>query len=129
MTSYKVKVNEVERIVIVQSRTANNIELLVDDQTFTVQIEPTIDGAADAGGTQTATHEDSTVIVAPIPGIIHSVDVKPGDSVEVGQTVVVIEAMKMQNNIPAPRTGVIGAVKVNEGDEVDAEQVIATFAN
>lgn len=59
-------------------------------------------------------------IASPIPGLIKSVKVKPGDAVEEGQTVVVLEAMKMENEIPTPRAGTVQSVDVQPGQTVGA---------
>lgn len=57
---------------------------------------------------------------APMPGRVVSVHVEVGDRVEAGQGVVVVEAMKMQNELRAPRDGRVQAVKVQTGDSVAA---------
>jgi glutaconyl-CoA/methylmalonyl-CoA decarboxylase subunit gamma len=58
------------------------------------------------------------VIKAPLPGTILDVNVKAGDKVKVGDRLLVMEAMKMENNINADKEGIITAVKVNTGDSV-----------
>ena len=60
------------------------------------------------------------LVIAPMPGKIVRVLVKTGDSVEGGQGVVVMEAMKMQNELKAQRGGVVAAVQAAEGDAVSA---------
>ncbi len=60
----------------------------------------------------------SGVIKAPLPGLILEVMVKEGDDVKVGQTVVKMEAMKMENNVQSGREGTVTSVKVKTGDSV-----------
>ena len=55
---------------------------------------------------------------APLPGTITAINVKVGDTVAVGDVVVVLEAMKMQNNIEAESAGTVTAINVNPGDSV-----------
>ena len=55
-------------------------------------------------------------VVAPLPGTINDIKVKVGDKVNVGDTVVILEAMKMQNNIEAESAGTIASINVNKGD-------------
>lgn len=63
--------------------------------------------------------DDAEIAVrAPMPGLIVKVPVKAGQEVEAGQTLVILESMKMQNELKAPRAGVIQAVNVSEGDSV-----------
>jgi pyruvate carboxylase subunit B len=64
-------------------------------------------------------------ITAPMQGLILKVGVKPGDRVQIGDVVAVLEAMKMQNDIVAHRTGTVAAVHVREGDVVGPKAPIA----
>lgn len=57
-----------------------------------------------------------TRVKAPIPGLISRILVAPGDRVELGDTVVILEAMKMENEIRAQAAGVVHSVHVEEGD-------------
>ena len=57
-------------------------------------------------------------MVAPLPGTINEIKVKVGDKVNAGDTVVILEAMKMQNNIEAEFDGTVTSVLVNKGDTV-----------
>ena len=57
-------------------------------------------------------------VLAPLPGIIVSVDVKPGDRVKLGEKLLVLEAMKMENNINCDKDGVVTRICVNKGDSV-----------
>jgi len=63
-------------------------------------------------------------VVAPMPGRIVKVLVKAGDRVAGGQGLVVVEAMKMENELRAPRDGTVAAVRVSEGMSVDANAVL-----
>ena len=57
-------------------------------------------------------------VLAPLPGTVTEVCVKVGDAVAMGDTVVVLEAMKMQNNIEAENSGTVTSVLVSKGDTV-----------
>lgn len=61
-------------------------------------------------------------VLAPIPGVIVTVRVQPGDRVTAGQEVCVLEAMKMQNSIRAQQTGIVTAVHVSAGQHVKHHQ-------
>jgi glutaconyl-CoA/methylmalonyl-CoA decarboxylase subunit gamma len=61
---------------------------------------------------------EGNVIKAPIPGLILEVKVKEGDPVKVGQTVIIMEAMKMENRIAAPVAGTVKEIRVHKGSEV-----------
>jgi pyruvate carboxylase subunit B len=57
-----------------------------------------------------------------MPGRVVAIDVEEGTAVERGQRILVIEAMKMENDVKAPRDGIVRAVRVAAGDAVDAGQ-------
>ena len=64
-------------------------------------------------------------IKAPMPGKVVRILAPAGSQVEIGQSVVVIEAMKMQNELKAPKTGVVKKISVAEGAAVEAGQALA----
>lgn len=68
-------------------------------------------------------------VTAPIPGVIISISVKPGDSVAFGQELCVLEAMKMKNLIKSNREGKIGAIHVSTGDQVRHNQVLMEYSD
>lgn len=70
---------------------------------------------------------DRETIVASMPGKIVRVLVQPGETVAAGQGVIVIEAMKMQNEMKARRAGRVTAVPVREGETVAAGAILATI--
>jgi biotin carboxyl carrier protein len=66
-------------------------------------------------------------IVAPMPGRIVKVLVKPDETVFAGQPLVVVEAMKMENELRAPRAGAVAEVRVREGSSVEANAVLVVL--
>ncbi|MBD8994855.1 MAG: biotin/lipoyl-binding protein [Prevotella sp.] len=66
-------------------------------------------------------------VVAPLPGTINEIKVKVGDKVNAGDTVVILEAMKMQNNIEAETSGTITSINVNKGDAVMEGDTLVTI--
>ena len=70
----------------------------------------------------------SVNVTAPMPGTILDVKVSVGQNVKKGDTVCVLEAMKMENDIPAPQDGVIASVNVQKGSSVGANDVLVTLA-
>jgi biotin carboxyl carrier protein len=80
-----------------------------------------------SGQNSTGQHHGVTQIVAPMPGKVVRVQVEVGATVEKGMGVIVVEAMKMQNEMKSPRAGVVVAVNVKPGDTVNAGDVLAVF--
>ena len=62
-----------------------------------------------------------------MPGVVLSVDVAVGDSVRRGQTLLVLEAMKMKNELKAERDGVVASIPANAGDQVKHGDVLLEF--
>ena len=66
-------------------------------------------------------------VKAPMPGNIMKVNFKAGDAVKKGDVLVVLEAMKMENDICAPQDGVVASVEVNQGATVETDAVLVTL--
>ncbi|MFN3574117.1 acetyl-CoA carboxylase biotin carboxylase subunit [Phenylobacterium sp.] len=72
--------------------------------------------------------DTAKLVLSPMPGLVVSLSVVEGQEVKSGETVAVIEAMKMQNIIRAERDGVVKSVGPKEGDSVAADEVLVEFA-
>lgn len=68
-----------------------------------------------------------TAILAPMPGVIAAVSVKPGQQVARGTELCILEAMKMKNIIRAPRSGIISKVEVSLGQQVRYRDILVEF--
>ena len=66
-------------------------------------------------------------VKAPLPGTINAINVKVGDKVNVGDIVIILEAMKMQNNIESEYAGTVTSITVNQGDSVMEGAVMMTI--
>jgi biotin carboxyl carrier protein len=71
-----------------------------------------------------AKHEHSGEMTAPMPGQVRAVNVSEGEAVTKGQTLIVLEAMKMEMKIQAPGDGTVGKVFVKQGQTVEREQTL-----
>lgn len=130
---YRLKLDTKEYAVAVDDAGQGAYRVSVDGRTYTVAW--TREGttpAAEQGPAPVseaprpvpaAAASDGTV-AAPIPGVIVEVNVRPGDAVAAGQTVVVMEAMKMENNLPAPVSGIVREVRVQKGAEVATGDIL-----
>lgn len=102
----------------------------VNGRTFTVDVLPA-DGSAPAAAAAPAASAApaaasaqsgvSTTVPSPLQGTVFKILVKPGDRVKKGQTVLVLEAMKMENEIASTADGVVSRVLVKEGQSVEAD--------
>jgi len=96
------------------------------------EVVPTADGNIDAkraskGSKRPKATKDSDV-TTPMPGRVVAVNVVVGDRIEAGQTVLTVEAMKMENPVHAPESGTVKAVYVQEGDTVNPDECLIEVA-
>jgi methylmalonyl-CoA carboxyltransferase small subunit len=70
---------------------------------------------------------EDKVCRSPINGIVNKILVQPGQRIQPGDKLLILEAMKMETNITAPVAGVIAKVNVNVGDSVQANQILIEF--
>jgi biotin carboxyl carrier protein len=112
---------------------SNDLEITVDGQTHRVGVEeeekaaPSASPAPRPSAARTPSPKAVSVggkILAPLPGVVLSVAVAPGDSARAGDTLLVLEAMKMENVIQADSDCVVQAVHVAKGDKVEASQLL-----
>ena len=69
----------------------------------------------------------SNLVISPMPGVLISLAVEPGQEIQDGQEIAVMEAMKMQNVLRAPRAGVVAACHVVPGAKLDVDQLIVSL--
>ncbi|HKC64306.1 MAG TPA: biotin/lipoyl-containing protein [Pyrinomonadaceae bacterium] len=99
------------------------LEVAVGNQTYNVNLT---DPKRLRTSQQPGAHSDSTAqIVAPMPGKVVRVLVEQGAEVEAGDGLVVVEAMKMQNEMKSPKTGIITIINVKAGATVNGGDVLA----
>ncbi len=71
-----------------------------------------------------AEHRKEVMITVPMPGLVVDVEVKEGESIKAGQGLVIVEAMKMQNEIRAPRDGAVRKIFVKKGQTVNSGETL-----
>lgn len=120
-----------------------NYKVTVNGVTYDVSVEgdgsaPTVTKQAPAAPTETkeepkatapapAGPQGSTKIESPMPGTVLRIDKKPGDAVKAGDIILILEAMKMENEITAPSDGTIASIDVAVGASVNAGDILATL--
>ncbi len=70
---------------------------------------------------------EGTKVVAPMQGTVLSVNVKPGDQVKEGDNLLILEAMKLENEIKAPRAGKVASVSVSKGQSVNSQDLLVVL--
>ena len=134
MKEYKYKINGNDYAVAINEVCDTAAKVTVNGAEYTVEWEKPVEekpvvkvqpvAAKPAAAPAAAAKPADTAAVnghaikTPLPGVIIDVKVNVGDAVAKGQTVVVLEAMKMENNINADRDGKVAAIQVAKGDTV-----------
>jgi len=125
MKKFKYKINGKEYEVAVDKMEDTQAEVTVNGTTYSIELEkPEVQEnapklqrpVASSGGGKSGGGSGS--VKSPLPGIIIDVKVNVGDEVKRGDTVIVLEAMKMENTIAATQDGKIAEIKVAKGDSV-----------
>ena len=135
MKEYKYKINGNEYNVAVEELEGNKANVTVNGKTYEVELDrpakpavskpvarpaaaaPTA-APATAPAPKAAPAAGGAGIKAPLPGVILDIKVKVGDAVAKGQTVAILEAMKMENNINADREGTVVSINVEKGQSI-----------
>ncbi|BDX39552.1 acetyl-CoA carboxylase biotin carboxyl carrier protein subunit [Tenuifilaceae bacterium CYCD] len=135
MKDFKFKISGNEYSVHIANVEGNMAEVEVNGTPYKVELDkelkqtktpklvrpeavPTTDSHPSVAKTVSPGVATSGSIKTPLPGVILDVHVKPGDTVKVGQRLIVLEAMKMENNIDSDKEGKVIDVKVHKGDSV-----------
>ena len=135
MKEYKYKVKGAEYTVKINDVEGNMAQVEVNGIPFEVEMErpmhlthkPVIRPVAHVHHGPVTPVGNGTAVRAPLPGTVNAVAVNVGQAVKKGQTVVVLEAMKMENNINAECDGTVMAVHVNKGDSVREGAILVTI--
>jgi len=93
--------------------------LSINGENYTLELEKNISTKS-----KSCKQQKSNTVSSPMPGLLVKVPVSVGDEVKSGETLAIVEAMKMQNELPSPRDGIIKKINGKEGEQVDALQVI-----
>ncbi|MDR0421651.1 MAG: biotin/lipoyl-binding protein [Proteiniphilum sp.] len=130
MKEFNYKINGAPYRVVVTKSDNELVELEVNGTPYTVEMTPKVKKpkavvqrqAAPAGPTPLVTRPSGSsgknTIHSPLPGVILDIRCKVGDTVKKGQTLMILEAMKMENNILANGNGKVAEILVQKGDSV-----------
>ena len=128
MKKYNITVNGTSYEVVVEEVSSNGAFSAPAAPVAAPKAAPAAAPAPKKVATASSGAKGSVSVTAPMPGTILDVKASVGQSVKKGDTICVLEAMKMENDIPAPQDGVIASINVQKGASVGAGDVIATLA-
>ena len=122
-TKYEVAIGDIDDCKVVVTVNGEDYQVEMErpaepEKKKPVLGKPAAVEAGDQPAAEKASVNTNNAIKAPLPGVITDIKVQVGDEVQVGDTVVVLEAMKMANNLESEKAGTVKAVLVKEGDSV-----------
>lgn len=110
---------------LVESDTAaKTLTIKVNNNTYTIQAEDRFDRLLKQLGFSNLNTQKIDNIKAPMPGLVLKISIETGQAINKGDTLLILEAMKMENAIKSPGEGVVKHIKVKEGDAVDKGQIL-----
>lgn len=138
MKKFKFKINGNQYDVEINDFEGQNAKVLVNGTEYNVEVEaevaktktpklarkPVVKRPGEGEIKKTDEGAGSFKIKAPLPGNIFKLKVNVGDSVKEGDCLLIMEAMKMENNVLAEKSGTVKAIKIKEGDAVLQDDVL-----
>ncbi len=126
MRKLKITVNNQSYIVTVEEVRETALQAVEPKGVVTrpVSSRPSIVQLPSKPATASGAKGDGSSVTAPMPGVVLAVKFKEGDTVKTGDVVIVLEAMKMENEITAKKGGVIREIRVQEGQTVAGGEVL-----
>lgn len=106
---------------------AKTFTLKINGNLHILSVKDRFDLLLDQMGMSNVNASKLNEIKAPMPGLILDIKVQPGDTVQKGDPILILEAMKMENILKSPGDGVVKAIKVNVKDNVEKGQVLLEF--
>lgn len=101
--------------------------LKINGQLFQADVKDKLDLLLESMGLNTAASSKVNDVKAPMPGLIFDIKVTEGQTVQKGDALLILEAMKMENVIKAAGEGVVKKIKVSKGDKVEKGQILIQF--
>ena len=110
-----------------QDKANKTVTLKINGAVLTVELKDRFDLLLEKMGISGSSSGKINSIKAPMPGLIVKINVRVGDVIKPGDSLLVLEAMKMENMIKAPAEATVAQVKVKKGDSVERGQVLIEF--
>ncbi len=145
---FKLEINGKDYSVTINKFTAQDAEVTVNGNTYNIDIkdlgieqvsdikpqyaQSVISSPVSTSENKPKLHRPKSLtnpsaITAPLPGLIQKIFVKVGDEVKSGQNILIMEAMKMENEIQSKSDGIIKEIKYKEGESVEEGEVLVTL--
>jgi biotin carboxyl carrier protein len=113
--------------VVKSDRATKSFTLKINNRIHTVEVKDKFDLLLEKLGMSANVAGKVNNIKAPMPGLIIDIKIQPGDTVQMNDPLLILEAMKMENVLKSPGEGIVKTVTVKKGDKVEKNQVLIEF--
>ena len=102
-------------------------QMRINDRDYDVQLQDQHDVLVDRLGFAQAGAQQVKELTAPMPGLVLEISIEPGQTVEKGQSLLILEAMKMENVLKSPGDAVVASIEIEKGQAVEKGQLLIRF--
>ncbi|MDH5365745.1 MAG: acetyl-CoA carboxylase biotin carboxyl carrier protein subunit [Cyclobacteriaceae bacterium] len=103
------------------------VTLKINNEVFNIGVKDKFDQLLEKLGMTDLSLSKINEIKAPMPGLILSINIKEGDEVKKGDSIMILEAMKMENVLKSPGEGIVKSIVVKQGDSVEKNAILVQF--
>ncbi len=105
-------------------RNGDSFTITIDGEPVTIKIKDPLQSFESANSESS----DILIVRCPIPGLVSSIHKKNGDRLSQGEVVLILDAMKMQNEISSPKDGILRSISVKQGMAIEKDQILFTIS-
>ena len=113
--------------VLFINKEEKTVKLRVNEKTFEIKITDELDKLLKTMGIQNHISQKNKDLKAPMPGLVTDILINIGDAVQKGDNLLVLEAMKMENNLKVEQDAIIKDIVIKKGNSVEKNQVLIIF--
>ncbi len=113
--------------IISENKEEKTISIKINNNTHIIEVSSELDKVLKTLGIQNQKTKKNTDLKAPMPGLVTEILVNIGDNIKEGDNILVLEAMKMENNLKAEQNAIIKDIIIEKGSSVEKNQILVTF--
>jgi biotin carboxyl carrier protein len=121
--AYSFIINNRSALLIIENKSAG-LEVTLDHQKYRLLLKDEVQQMLDKMGIKSDDSAQEKKIIATIPGLIRKIETRPGESVTAGQGLMIVEAMKMENELKSPISGIVKSIFVTEGQSIEKGELL-----
>jgi len=113
--------------VVAANYSTKEFQIKINDNLYSLSAKDKYDDLLEKLGMDSLDEDVAEDLKAPMPGLVIDIKAEPGQEIEKGDLLLVLEAMKMENNIKSPNAGIVKSIEIEQGQAVEKNQVLITF--